>query len=227
MGGGGNDTLRGDGGADTLSGGNGRDLAQYGETDTTGVHVDLETRTGRGGDAEGDVFISIEDVRGSGGNDTIMGDGGSNLLEGRNGNDDLHGGMGGVRDVLLGGAGRDTLNGGLGGDIVNGNGGDDTVIGGGGDDTLLGGGGNDLISGGSGADLFIFQEGTWGADTLANWDDGADRVRIISAHGPADATLVQQGAHVVFTLVPTGDTITFLNTSLAVLDLNSSDFVFV
>ena len=224
-GGGGLDFLEGGAGADTLQGGNGRDTAVY--TASAAVSIDMGANLLSGGEAAGDVLLGIEDVHGSAFADTITGDGGSNLILGNAGADLLDGGPGSVRDVLLGGAQSDTLIGGAGGDILNGGGGDDLLSGGAGTDVLVGGTGADTFIGGTGADVFVFQQGAWGSGVITDWEDGSDRVRVVSDFGPADATLVQQGAHVLFTLVPTGDTILFRDTLLSELSLTGADFAFL
>ena len=114
FGGGGDDFLIGDGGADIFTGGAGTDTVSY---HTTGarVVVDLES-SGSEGDAAGDLYGSIENVLGTGGNDTILGDNGNNELQGLDGN-----------DILNGRTGDDTLRGGMGADILSGGSGDDTA----------------------------------------------------------------------------------------------------
>ncbi|MGH1403837.1 MAG: type I secretion C-terminal target domain-containing protein [Alphaproteobacteria bacterium] len=73
------------------------------------VFVDLLNNVGLGGDAQGDTYISVENVIGSdiaGGSDFLVGDGGDNTLDGLAGNDTLVGGAG--DDILNGGDGDDT-----------------------------------------------------------------------------------------------------------------------
>ncbi len=103
-----NDTLVGGIGADILIGGDGIDRASY-IFATAGVTVNLATG-GTGGEATGDTYAGIENVRGSQFADTITGDAGANYLFGAEGNDTLNGGDG--EDVLEGGIGADSLNGG-------------------------------------------------------------------------------------------------------------------
>lgn len=98
----GNDVMRGGAGStylgDTLDGGSGIDTITY--TDSKiGVTVNLATGSGSGGDATNDDYVSVENVHGSGGNDTLNGNGGANLLNGWSG-----------KDVLAGGAGADRFN---------------------------------------------------------------------------------------------------------------------
>ncbi len=103
-GGAGNDVLRGGAGADALQGGTGIDAASY-FTGTAGVLVNLAAGTGSGGDAQGDILSSIENLSGSQGNDGLVGTSGANVLWGWKGNDVLTGAGG--KDMLTGGAGGD------------------------------------------------------------------------------------------------------------------------
>ncbi|WP_422368596.1 Ig-like domain-containing protein [Pelagibius sp.] len=124
-GGAGDDALFGDGGADILDGGAGADFIDGGdgfdvvtyESSTSGVSVNLEQGSGAGGDAEGDVLTGVEDVVGSGDDDTLVGDGLENSLSGGAGADVIDGGFG--DDTLVGGLGADTLEGSLGYDIAS------------------------------------------------------------------------------------------------------------
>ncbi|GGF57198.1 hemolysin [Paracoccus acridae] len=93
-GGSGNDTLSGGEGRDTLMGGAGRDTADYADA-AAGVRIGLAS-----GQSEGDTYVSIENVAGSGWNDRLTGDRGANVLTGQGGNDDLKGGAG--DDTLIG-----------------------------------------------------------------------------------------------------------------------------
>jgi len=68
-GGWGNDSLQGGAGADTLNGGGGVDTAVYTQS-TAGVMVSLLWDTASGGDAEGDELNSIENLSGSGYDDS-------------------------------------------------------------------------------------------------------------------------------------------------------------
>ena len=99
-GGAGTDTLTGGAGADVLKGGAGTDTASY-TGSMMGVMVDLAAGTGMGGDAEGDTLDDIENVTGSGHDDTLYGDARKNALDGGEG-----------ADMLRGGAGADTIDGG-------------------------------------------------------------------------------------------------------------------
>jgi Ca2+-binding RTX toxin-like protein len=107
FGGNGNDTLIGGAGADRLDGGAGTsDAASY-STATSGVTASLDPSvTINTGDAQGDVYIGIENLIGSDFDDLLIGDAGINRLNGGAGNDTLVHSKGG--DVLDGGTGVDT-----------------------------------------------------------------------------------------------------------------------
>jgi Ca2+-binding RTX toxin-like protein len=101
------DTLIGGVGADLLDGGSHRDTVSYHNADSS-VQVDLIGGKGFGA-ADGDTYVSIEDVLGSIHHDTIIGNATSNTLNGGAGNDQIVGNAG--SDVLIGGAGDDILTG--------------------------------------------------------------------------------------------------------------------
>lgn len=115
-GGAGNDTLDGGKGGDILDGGDGIDSVDYSKSNrdvAVGVAIILSDAEfhGSGGDAEGDVFISVENVTGTDFADDIRASGApfNVFLEGGRGSDILIGGKG--TDLLLGGEGADHLNG--------------------------------------------------------------------------------------------------------------------
>lgn len=116
FGGEGDDSLFGGEGNDYFYGGNGRDLIDGGDGDDTvafkgdgfektGVHIDLSIGFGKGADAEGDTYKSVENVYGSIHDDFLAGSDSNNNLYGRHGDDVIvaHGGI----DMLVGGEGRD------------------------------------------------------------------------------------------------------------------------
>jgi Ca2+-binding RTX toxin-like protein len=177
----GNDTLIGGAGADYLDGGNGTDTADY-SASNAGVTVNLATGTGKGGDAEGDKLVAIENVTGSAFNDVLTGDAGANVLSGGKGDDTLVGSGGG--DTMDGGDGIDTADysnstaavivnlvtgTGAGGyaqgdklisiENVTGSAFDDTLTGDAGNNVIVGGAGNDVIDGGAGTDYIYGGDG--------------------------------------------------------------------
>jgi len=188
------DSFRGLAGNDVIDGGGGNDTAYYDFDAATGVTVNLVTGVAIDGQGYTDTLISIENVNGSGFNDSLTGDNSNNKLSAAAGDDTLTGGLG--NDTLDGGAGFDSA-------IYSGNqagyvvtplvGGGYTVAGADGTDTLsnierlvfadgaqtlavnyndnlIGTSGNDTISGGAGDDTI---DGGAGNDVL-NGDDGND-----------------------------------------------------
>ncbi|WP_271411619.1 retention module-containing protein [Pseudomonas sp. Q1-7] len=91
---GGNDVLIGGAGNDVLDGGNGIDTASY-QGATAGVTVDLSLLVAQDTVGAGiDTLLNIENLLGSGLNDTLSGNSGDNVLAGNGGNDRLTGGDG-------------------------------------------------------------------------------------------------------------------------------------
>jgi Ca2+-binding RTX toxin-like protein len=115
LGGNGDDKLIGGAGADILSGGDGKDTASY-FTATTGVTASLSESQNNTGDAQGDVYQSIENLEGSEFADRLFGDNLNNTLIGLGGDDFLD--DYGNDDTLIGGTGSDTYNVDSAGDIV-------------------------------------------------------------------------------------------------------------
>ena len=180
-GGDGQDTLVGGVGDDALSGGDGTDTLDYAAATVTGVTVSLAIAAAQSVSAsEGrDTLDGIENLGGSGFDDTLAGDGGANVLRGVAGNDSLSGGAG--ADTLLGGDGNDMLYGNQDADQLSGEGGDDWLHGGQGNDTLAGGDGRDTLVGGVGADVFVFDtvlNGATNVDTLLDFVSGTDRLAL-------------------------------------------------
>jgi Ca2+-binding RTX toxin-like protein len=236
IGGDGDDILRGRAGADTLDGGEGSDWASWSDSPNA-VNVSLATGYAAGGHAVGDVFISIENLQGSGFADTLNGDGGDNILEGMAGADRLNGNGGidlasyagsnaGVNVSLLTGF---AAGGHAAGDVwvsiegFIGSAFNDTLNGGAGDDILEGGAGDDLLRGNAGADVFVFGDG-FGNDTVADFQDGIDRFdfRPHSATGFAQLTVTTAGSNAVIS-DGLGNSITVTNAA-GLIDV--SDFIF-
>jgi Ca2+-binding RTX toxin-like protein len=127
LGGDGNDTLAGGAGADRIDGGAGIDTVDY-SASSAGVNVEIFSNIAEsGGDAQGDLLISIENVTGSAFNDTLSAFAGNNLFDGGAGDDFINDTDVG-NDTLLGGDGNDTLEGGRGADSLVGGAGIDQAV---------------------------------------------------------------------------------------------------
>ena len=195
-GGPGNDRLMGGAGADVLVGGPGNDAAYYASS-AAAVTVNLLDGTGTGGDAEGDTLDSIENLSGSGHDDTLIGNAGNNVLAGGAGADTLDGGEGidtasysgsaSRVDVRLSGTvvnhgdatgdtltGIENLIGSAHNDILAGDRQANTLDGLDGNDLLWASSGDDLLTGGSGADRLV---GGAGLDT-ASWAGSSEAVTV-------------------------------------------------
>ena len=102
-GGDGNDRLAGGRGNDTLNGGAGADEADFsGANGAVSVNLGAGTAIGVGADGT-DTLNSIENIRGSAYNDTLIGDSGANVIRGGGGVDTING-EGGA-DTLIAGEG--------------------------------------------------------------------------------------------------------------------------
>ncbi|EIM28662.1 Ca2+-binding protein, RTX toxin [Microvirga lotononidis] len=110
---GGNDKLYGDAGNDTLHGGTGADLLDGGAGDADladyyggrGLAASLGGDFANTGDALGDTYFSIENLRGTSENDVLGGNAVANRIMGAEGDDRLYGGAGIAADTLDGGSG--------------------------------------------------------------------------------------------------------------------------
>jgi Ca2+-binding RTX toxin-like protein len=140
---GGDDFIIGGTGADALNGGTGSDTASY-HTSAAGVVASLTAGEGVGGDAEGDTYVGIENLVGSGYADALVGNDGNNSLEGYAGDD-----------------------------LLDGRDGDDTLWGGFGNDMLKGGGGADVLQGYVGIDTASYYESPEGVAAMLNINGGA------------------------------------------------------
>lgn len=209
----GNDHLSGHGGADTLDGGSGNDTAYY-TTSSAGINIDLALSTASGGDAEGDILISIENITASNYADTIVAGGSDNgVFRGLAGDDTLHGGSG--RNILHGEANNDLLI------AYNG---DDELYGGTGNDTLDGGFGDDVLTGDTGSDVFVFAA-DWGADKITDFSNGDDLIDLSSTSLQfADLTITQFNADTIIT-VASGDSIILEN--FTATNIGVDDFAFI
>jgi len=184
-GGAGDDSLSGVEGDDRLDGGLGVDTADYGSA-TAGVSVNLRTGTAAGDG--NDVLVSIENVRGGRGNDTISGFGGDDRLDGGLGADTAdYGSATAVVSVNLmtgtaTGDGNDVL---ISIENVRGGSGNDTIIGDAQNNYIYGGTGADVLTGNGGADSFLFSNqqdfGSASSDFIT--DFSGEDIILVSASG--------------------------------------------
>ncbi|BCW88357.1 hypothetical protein sos41_14960 [Alphaproteobacteria bacterium SO-S41] len=89
----GDDVLEGGLGADVVDGGAGTDTASY-RSAGAAVTVNLATPASNTGEAQGDIYTSIENLLGSQFGDTLTGNAGANVITGGSGADRLTGGGG-------------------------------------------------------------------------------------------------------------------------------------
>jgi Ca2+-binding RTX toxin-like protein len=255
VGGAGDDTLQSGEGADVVNGGSGTDTASYAAS-IVGVSVSLLTRTGAGGEAEGDVLIGIENLTGSGFADVLEGDAGNNVLDGGTGIDTVSYAnataavtinLASVNPQATGGAGTDTLlrlenvvgskfadtlNGTTGDNVMTGGAGNDVIKTLGGNDTLSGGFGNDQLFGGAGADMFVFaiDAENGGKDVVRDYVAGEDEFDLTGVSAVADYAALQalmtQSGANVVMNFGGGHTLTVTGTTIATLDANQTDFHF-
>ena len=206
-GGGGSDTLIGGLGNDTLNGNGGVDTASYaGETDA--MFINLAAGNARRGSAANpieDTLISIENVIGGSGNDTITSNGNVNVIDGGGGNDTIS--AGGNNDTIQGGAGNDTIVGGTGNDTIFGDAGNDTI-------NYTFGDGVDTIDGGTESDTLNIT-GTGGSNTLTVTYNGSVITTFDDGAGPPLNTVVNVEA-INANLQGGTDTLSYAGTTVGV-----------
>ncbi|HYE42698.1 MAG TPA: M10 family metallopeptidase, partial [Caulobacteraceae bacterium] len=199
----GDDVLDGGAGADTLIGGYGVDVATY-RLSTAAVTLDLQTGV-HTGDAAGDTFNSVEYFVLTNHADTLVGSNASDTIRGMGGDDVISGGLG--HDGLSGGLGVDSLNGGDGRDTLNGDAGDD------------------VLTGGAHADKFWFSGSGFGADTITDFHNGLDRIRVTGVAGVddfSDLAVAANGSGWAVITFPDGSTVTLEGVTTAQVD--AADF---
>jgi Ca2+-binding RTX toxin-like protein len=175
----GNDYLVGGAGADLLDGGEGNDTASY-ITSTAGILANLVTKTGAFADAQGDRFISIENLEGSNYDDFLYGDDNNNILSGLGGN-----------DIIRGEGGDDRLDGGTGDNILNGGDGNNTIVAADGNNTVYAESGNDSVLLGNGNNTVFAGEGN-NSIVIGNGDNS------VYAGAGNDSVLLGNGNNTVF-----------------------------
>ena len=131
--------------------------------------------------------------------------------------------------TILAKGGNDTILAGEGNDKISGGSGNDTLFGEEGDDTIRGDAGDDMLYGGSGDDVFIYKAGH-GNDTIADFTDGDDQIRIdtnglTGVSQFSDLTITNDSGDAVIDLTAQGGgTIRLTDVSLS--DLDANDFTF-
>jgi len=193
-------------------------LTGTGDIDGTGNSQDNVIR-GTPGDNVLDGGWGDDVIYAGPGNDILWGGAGADRMHGGPGDDIYH--VGDAGDVVLEGAdiGTDEVRSNVSfnlnahsqyleiltltgtGDIDGtGNSQDNLICGNAGQNRLDGGLGNDLLEGGAGADTFVFRSGC-GADTILDFEDGADRIAVLSgasAFGDLDIAASGEDALVTF-----------------------------
>jgi Ca2+-binding RTX toxin-like protein len=196
------------GGADIFSGGAGTDIVDF-RTSATGAVLDFVSNV-HSGAAAGDVYASIEKFFGSStaGDTMTAGGTGRVIYAGYGGDDTLTGGI--KNDQLLGGEGGDTLSGGA-----------DR-------DTLDGGTGDDTMTGGSEGDVFVFVDAAFGEDTITDFEDGIDTLKVYSAVADefADFAVAGNGTNTVILTLLADPANTVTIQGALPITVAADDFVF-
>ena len=152
--------------------------------------------------------------------DSLTGTNNPDLLAGGNGADTISGGE--LEDILRGDLGNDLLQGDGGDDLLEGGSGADELRGGLGNDILVGGDDNDLLFGNEGEDLFIVR-GNNGADTIADFEVGTDRIMLVAGLRFADLRIASDGAG--NTTIDFENDIIVSLTAIAPGEITSADFI--
>ncbi|MEV4782874.1 hypothetical protein [Burkholderia sp. LMU1-1-1.1] len=196
VGGAGNDTLTGGAGADQLQGGDGFDTASYADSGGVGVTINLKTGV-HTGIAAGDIYASIEAIRGSGYADSFTGTAGADNFDGGAGIDaiDYSTSAAAVSVNLTTSAvsGGDAL-----GDVLAGF---ETAIGSSFNDTLASSTAGHALRGGAGDDLYVV--GVAGVVVDEDAGNGVDEVQTalatLSIAGFADVEKLTYTGSAAFT----------------------------
>ncbi|MCK8464002.1 hypothetical protein MUY35_09085 [Aliiroseovarius sp. S1339] len=194
---GGDDLMLMSEGADIFNGGDGTDTVSY-QAATESAWIDMLTNNTSGA-AAGDMYFSVENLIGTGFDDTLGGNNAANTIDGGDGNDLLMGGGG--DDSLRGGRGDDILHGGVGADLLDGGEGFDTAAyteaSSGVQVSLMSG----LTAGAAAGDVLISIEGLTGSghndrltgDAGSNVINGGSGSDTIEGNGGADILLGGNG----------------------------------
>jgi Ca2+-binding RTX toxin-like protein len=232
-----NNFLRGQAGADALFGGGGSDTADY-FSSGAGITVSLANPGINTGEAAGDTYDSIENIRGSNHADILTGNAGNNFLMGMGGGDVLNGGGGSDtadyywNPALTAGLVASLDNpaentGDAAGDVYNSI---ENLRGTRFNDVLIGDANNNILTGMEGQDTFVFRP-DFGNDTITDFVAGSDPGHDIIAFdqtifadfAAVEAAMSQVGADVVIT--SGSDSVTLQNVTLASLTVDDFQFV--
>ncbi|RVG30042.1 calcium-binding protein, partial [Sinorhizobium meliloti] len=173
-----NDIFVADGAINNFDGGSGTDTVNYSGS-ASAVTINLGTGVSNGGDAEGDILTSIEQVIGSSFGDRLTAAAAGQILLGGMGDDIYVINVSSVTVTESSSAGNDAVHTSLssytlannmetliytgsGGFAGTGNSGNNTILGGSGNDTLRGGDGADLLVGGAGTDTASYSNASTG-----------------------------------------------------------------
>ncbi|MEG5174427.1 DUF4347 domain-containing protein [Microcoleus sp. B3-D7] len=169
---------------------------------------------------QGTGTASADQINGLPGSDRLYGNAGNDTINGGDGDDVVYGGN--DNDLLLGGNGSDRLYGDAGNDQLLGEVGNDILYGGDGDDLLNGGAGNDQLYGNAGIDTFVLASGM-GLDSIYNFQDGVDRIRLDGGLTFGALQIAQSGTSTLIKIASTGVTLASLvNTNSALI--GAADF---
>ena len=172
-GGAGDDTLTGNAQNNVLNGGAGSDTASYADR-VAGQNVLASLATGTGGQistAEADMYTSIENLTGGGGNDTLLGTTASNAFDGGGGTDSISyadrvAGQNVVASLAAGSGGQTgTLE-------IDSYTSIENLTTGGGDDTLTGSAATNALDGGTGTDTVSYADRTAAQNIVASLTTG-------------------------------------------------------
>jgi len=256
----GDDYIADRGGRDSYFGGDGVDQISYAEHwfwddpvgAVVGLRVDLAAGTVRGPDKQVDTLSSIEQIRGTHLNDTMVGDDANNTFFGLAGNDRLDGGAGfdtvrydrddryfgvdGILANLANGRVRDAfgftdrvtnieaLRGTEQRDRIFDDNANNAFRGNGGNDYFSLSGGNDTVRGGADRDQFVFVGTSFGTDVIEDFSlADRDRIQILEADSMDDLTFLQQGSTGIVRLNANSQVL-LLNFDVNTLD--AADFIF-
>lgn len=203
----GDDYFFASGGSDVLDGQDGNDTIDMMAAGSSGAFVDLQSGLAFSSVTALDTLVSIENAKGSSGNDALFGNAGDNTfvatagsdaIDGRGGSDTFDASaattavQANLTTGVVSGAFTASLTAieniatGSGDDSITGSMADNTIAAGAGNDTIAGGGGNDDIDGGAGVDTVVLAGDredwtiTWDG-TTATATDGTDTVTITDA----------------------------------------------